>query len=169
MLVVLPALDGAISAKAVEAGAQVVLNPSPEEGPIGSLRASLRILDDRVEGVSFCPVDHPLIHEDTVRMLIDVFQQGQAPVVVPTFNGKRGHPVLFRRVLFDELLDDTLAEGARTVVHRYLDDIASVPVDDEGTVIDVNDMTTYHLHYPDEYRVQLRRVRDHKLKRLQDL
>ena len=169
MLVVLPALDGAISAKAVEAGAQVVLNPSPEEGPIGSLRASLRILDDRVEGVSFCPVDHPLIHEDTVRMLIDVFQQGQAPVVVPTFNGKRGHPVLFRRVLFDELLDDTLAEGARTVVHRYLDDIASVPVDDEGTVIDVNDMTTYHLHYPDEYRVQLRRVRDHMVKRLQDL
>lgn len=169
VLVVLPALDGAISAKAVEAGAQVVLNPSPEEGPIGSLRASLRILDDRVEGVSFCPVDHPLIHEDTVRMLIDVFQQGQAPVVVPTFNGKRGHPVLFRRVLFDELLDDTLAEGARTVVHRYLDDIASVPVDDEGTVIDVNDMTTYHLHYPDEYRVQLRRVRDHMVKRLQDL
>ncbi len=169
VLVALATLDGAISAKAVEAGAQVVLNPSPEEGPIGSLRASLRILDDRVEGVSFCPVDHPLIHEDTVRTLIDVFQQGQAPVVVPTFNGKRGHPVLFRRMLFDELLDDALQEGARTVVHRYLDDTESVPVDDEGTVIDIDDMTAYHLHYPDEYRLQLRRVRDRTVRGLQDL
>ena len=169
VLVALPTLDGAISAKAVEAGAQVVLNPSPEEGPIGSLRASLRILDDHVEGVSFCPVDHPLIHEDTVRTLIDVFQQGQAPVVVPTFNGKRGHPVLFRRVLFDELLDDALQEGARTVVHRYLDDTESVPVDDEGTVIDIDNMTAYHLHYPDEYRLQLRRVRDGTVRGLQDL
>ena len=157
VLVALPTLDGPLAAKAVEVGARVVLNPSPEEGPIGSLRASLRTLDDHVEGVSFCPVDHPLLREDTVRTLIDTFRQSQAPVVVPTFNGKRGHPVLFRRMLFDELLDDALAEGARTVVHRYLDDTASVPVDDEGTVIDIDDMTAYRRHWPDEYRLHLQR------------
>ena len=110
-----------------------------------------------------------MIHEDTVRTLIDVFQQSRAPVVVPTFNGKRGHPVLFRRVLFDELLDDALAEGARTVVHRYLDDTASVPVDDEGTVIDINDMTAYRRHCPDEYRLHLRSLRDRPVERLQGL
>lgn len=153
VLVALPTLDGPVAAKAVEAGAGVVLNPSPEEGPIGSLRASLRALDDSVEGVSFCPVDYPLIHEETVKTLIDVFRHSQAPLVVPTFNGERGHPVLFRRVLFDELLNDELPEGARTVVHRHLDDTARVPVDDEGTVIDIDDMTAYRLHCPDEYRL----------------
>ena len=155
VLVALPALDGPLAAKAVEAGAQVVLNPSPEEGPIGSLRAALRILDDSVEGVSFCPVDHPLVHEDTVRDLIDNFRQSQAPLVVPTFHGKRGHPVLFGRVLFEELLSDTLAEGARTVVHRHLEATVSVPVADEGTVIDIDDMTSYQRHYPNEYRLHL--------------
>ena len=153
VLVALPTLDGPVAAEAVEAGATVVLNPSPEEGPIGSLRASLRVLDDSVEGVSFCPVDYPLIHKDTVKGLIDVFRHSQAPLVVPTFDGKRGHPVLFRRVLFDELLNDTLPEGARTVVHRHLDDTTSVPVDDEGTVIDIDDMTAYRLYCPDEYRL----------------
>ena len=155
VLVALPSLDGPVAAKALEAGAQVVMNPAPEEGPIGSLRAALRILDDSVDGISFCPVDHPLIHEDTLRILIDMFQQSQAPLVVPTFNGKRGHPVLFGRVLFHELLHDALPEGARTVVHRHLDDTASVPVDDEGTVTDIDDMTAYRRHCPDEYRLHV--------------
>ena len=155
VLVALPTLDGPVAANAVEAGAQVVLNPSPEEGPIGSLRASLRVLDDSVEGVSFCPVDHPLIQEDTVQDLIGIFRRGQAPLVVPTFKGKRGHPVLFGKVLFAELLSDWLPEGARTVVHRHLDDTAVVPVDDEGTVIDINDMTAYRRHCPDEYHLHL--------------
>ncbi len=155
VLVVLPTLDGPIATKAAEAGARVVKNPSPEDGPIGSLRASIRVLDDAVEGISFCPVDHPLIHQETVQELIDVFRQSEAPLVVPTFNGKRGHPVLFRRPLFEELLNETLTEGARTVVHRHLDDTASVPVDDEGTVIDIDDMTTYRRHYPEEYHLHL--------------
>ena len=152
VLVALPTQDGPVAAMAEEAGAEVVLNPSPEDGPIGSLRASLRVLDDAVEGVCFCPVDHPLIHEDTVQNLIDVFQRSQARLVVPTFNGERGHPVLFGRVLFDELLNDALPEGARTVVHRHLEDIASVPVDDKGTVTDIDDMEAYRRHCPAEYR-----------------
>ena len=45
--------------------------------------------------------------------------------------------------------------GARTVVHEHLDDTASVPVDDEGTVIDIDDMTAYRLYCPDEYRLHL--------------
>jgi len=157
VLVALPTLDGPVAAKAAEAGAQVVRNPSPEEGPIGSLRASLRVLDHSVEGVSFCPVDHPLIHETTIKHLIDMFHQSQAPLLVPTFNGERGHPVLFRRILFGEFLNDALPEGARTVVHRHLDDITSIPVDDEGTVIDIDDMTAYRRHYPDEYHLHLLR------------
>ncbi len=155
VLVALPSLDGPEAVAAAEAGAQVVKNPSPEEGPIGSLRASLEVLDDSVEGISFCPVDHPLILEDTVRRLIDTFRQCQAPLVVPTFDGKRGHPVLFGKVLFEELLNDTLPEGARTVVHRHLDETVSVPVDDRGTIIDIDDMTQYRLHCPDEYRLHL--------------
>ena len=155
VLVALPTLDGPEAAEAVEAGGQVVMNPSPEEGPIGSLRASLRVLDDSVEGVSFCPVDHPLIHEDTVRKLIDMFRQSQAPLIVPTHDGKRGHPVLFGRVLFEELLSDALPEGARTVVHRHVAETISVPVDDEGTVIDIDDMTAYRRHCPEEYRLHV--------------
>ncbi len=153
VLVALTALDGPEAVAATRAGARVVENPSPEEGPIGSLRASLSVLHDSVEGIAFCPVDHPLILKDTVRRLIDAFRDSQAPLVVPTVDGKRGHPVLFGRATFDELLNDDLAEGARTVVHRHLDKAISVPVNDRGTIIDIDDMTLYELYYPDEHRL----------------
>ena len=155
VLVVLPALDGPEAAAATDAGARVVKNPSPEEGPIGSLRASLEVLDDSVQGISFCPVDHPLILEDTIRRLVETLRQSQAPLVVPTFEGKRGHPVFFGRALFKELLNDQLPEGGRTVVHRHLDEAVSVPVDDRGTIIDIDDMIQYELHCPDEYRLHM--------------
>jgi molybdenum cofactor cytidylyltransferase len=157
VLVALPTLDGPEAVAAADAGARVVKNPSPEEGPIGSLRTTLKVLDDSVDGILFCPVDHPLILEDTVRLLIEAFRQSKAPLVVPTLDGKRGHPVLFGRALFDELLNDVLAEGARTVVHRHLDETVSVPIDDSGTIIDIDDMTQYELHYPDEYRLHSHR------------
>ena len=154
VLVSLPTASGPVAAKARGAGAVVVENPCPEEGPIGSLRAALRVVEPEVVGVAFCPVDHPLIRVETVGALVREFGDTERPVVVPTFKGKRGHPVLFRRSLFDELLDTELPEGARTVVHNHLDDIAEVPVEDEGTVADIDDLSDYRRHFPREYRLR---------------
>ncbi len=151
-LVALPTPRGPVAAKASEAGAVVVENPSPEDGPIGSLRTALRSLDPAVEGVAFCPVDYPLLQAGTVRALLAEFRSGRRPLALPTFRGKRGHPVVFRRTLFDELLGDDLGEGAKTVVHRHLEEAALMPVEDEGAVIDIDDLTDYRRHFPDAYR-----------------
>lgn len=152
VIVSLPAPEGLVAAKAREAGALVVENPRPEDGPIGSLRAALTALDPDVEGIAFCPVDHPLLCAETVEALVSRFHAGEAPLVLPTLDGKHGHPVLFRRVLFDELLNDELPEGARTVVHRHVDAADLVPVEDQGTVVDIDDLTDYRRHFPAEYR-----------------
>ena len=152
VLVVVPTPKGPVAAKAGEAGATVVTNPSPEEGPIGSLRAALRSLDPAVQGVAFCPVDHPLLQADTVSRLLAEFHSGESPLTLPLFDGRRGHPVVFRRTLFDELLEDGLPEGAKTVVYRHLEAAALVHIEDEGAVIDIDDLTDYRRHFPDAYR-----------------
>ena len=105
-----------------------------------------------MEGVAFCPVDYPLLQADTVRTLLAEFHSNERSLTLPTFQGKRGHPVVFRRTLFDELLEDNLPQGAKTVVHRHLDVAALVPVEDQGTVIDIDDLTDYRRHFPDAYR-----------------
>ena len=133
--------DEARRAKA--AGAAVLENPDPGEGPIPSLRLALAVLGASVEGVAFLPVDHPRVRPETVATLVEAFNAGTAPLVIPTVHGDRGHPALFRRTLFPALLDRSLEGGARTVVHAHLADATLVEVADAGVITDIDTPDAY--------------------------
>lgn len=139
-----------------ETGAEVVVNPDPSDGPVSSLRAALRSLSRRtgteLEGCAFCPVDHPRIDAETVSRLREAFLSSDAPVVVPRHESHRGHPVFFRHTLFQELLEEGLPEGARTVVRRHADQVLEVDVDDAGVLVDIDTPGEYRRHYPSESR-----------------
>ncbi|NIP59403.1 MAG: NTP transferase domain-containing protein [Gemmatimonadetes bacterium] len=155
VLVVLREESGPVAAMARTAGARTVVNPDPSAGPISSLRAGIRALDeadDELEGVAFCPVDHPLVAHDTVERLLRTFRAGDAPAVVPAHGERRGHPVFFRRSLFPELLEEGLEEGARTVLHRHLEEVEEVTVEDEGVLADIDTLGEYRRRFPDAYR-----------------
>lgn len=156
VLVVVRERSGPVAAMARRAGARAVVNPDPSDGPVSSLRTGIRALDGEegggVSGVAFCPADHPLVEPGTVSRLLRAFRESGSPVVVPTRDGRRGHPVLFRRALFAELLEDDLDEGARTVLHRHLDEVEEVPVDDDGVLADIDTLTEYRRHFPHAYR-----------------
>lgn len=133
--------DEARRAKA--AGAVVLENPDPGEGPVTSLRLALAVLGGSVEGVAYLPVDHPGILPDTVATLRETFLESGAPLVLPTHGGDRGHPALFRRTLFPALADPALEGGARTVVHAHLGDAVLVAVDDAGVTQDIDTPEAY--------------------------
>jgi molybdenum cofactor cytidylyltransferase len=133
--------DEARRAKA--AGAVVLENPAPGEGPITSLRLALAVLGNTVEGVAFLPVDHPRVRPETVATLVEALREGEAPLVLPTYEGARGHPALFGRGLFAALADPGLQGGARTVVHAHLDAATLLVVDDPGVVTDIDTPDAY--------------------------
>jgi molybdenum cofactor cytidylyltransferase len=143
VLVVVAEGEEALAAEASRAGAVVLLNPDPGEGPITSLRIALAALDGSVAGVVYLPVDHPMVRAETVRKLLDQARATDAPLTIPLYEDKRGHPAIFDKKLFVELLDPQLEGGARTVVHRYLESAELVEVDDEGVVIDIDTPDTY--------------------------
>lgn len=129
-------------------GGQVILNPDPSPGPVSSLQAGLSSLPTDAAAVLFSPVDHPLFSPGTVRALISAHVETRAPLVVPAFEGWRGHPVLFSRALFPELLEADLPEGARTVVRRYLGERLQLSVDDSGILADIDTPEEYRKHFP---------------------
>lgn len=133
--------DEARRAKA--AGAAVLENPDPGDGPITSLRLALAVVGSTVDGVAFLPVDHPRVRPETVAALVDAFRDGDAPLVVPIFEDKRGHPAIFRRTLFPALMDPNLEGGARTVVHAHLDLATLLDLDDSGVVTDIDTPEAY--------------------------
>lgn len=128
---------------ATAAGASVLLNPDPGEGPITSLRIALDALDDSVDGVLYLPVDHPNVRVETVVELIERSAESGARLGLPMSGGKRGHPAYFGRALFDELLDPELEGGARTIVHRHLDSACIVETEDAGVVTDIDTPEVY--------------------------
>ena len=124
---------------------EVVINPEYRRGQTSSLQVGLRALDSPdLEAVVLCLVDHPLISADTVRALVTSFRRAGAPVVIPTFQDQRGHPVLIGRTLFSELLSLDPDEGANTVIRKYRDATQLVEVNDSGILLDVDDPDTYH-------------------------
>jgi molybdenum cofactor cytidylyltransferase len=143
VLVIVAEGEEALAAEAAAAGASVLLNPEPGDGPITSLRIALAALDASVEGVAYLPVDHPMVGAETVRRLLEAAHSAASPLTIPLHESKRGHPAIFGKALFLELLDPTLEGGAKTVVYRHLSNALLVDVDDEGVVIDIDTPDAY--------------------------
>lgn len=125
-------------------GTEVVVNQDYRRGQTSSLQAGLRALDrPAIQAVVLCLVDHPAVSTEVIRKLVAAFEQSAAPVVIPTYQGQRGHPALISRALFAELMALSLSEGANTVVRKYRDSTHFVEVDDPGVLIDVDDPESF--------------------------
>jgi molybdenum cofactor cytidylyltransferase len=91
-----------------------------------------------------CLIDHPLISAALVQDLIEQFNKTKAPIVLPVYEGRRGHPVIFSATLYDELLRAPLETGARAVVWAHKGEIDEVRTNEEGCVLNLNDPETMH-------------------------
>jgi molybdenum cofactor cytidylyltransferase len=117
----------------------VVLNPDWEQGQLSSICAGIRSLASvKTDGIILCPVDHPLVTARLVGDLISEFYSNNKSIVLPTYNARRGHPVIFSSALYAELLDAPADKGARAVVWTHSSDILEVPTPEEGIVLNIN-------------------------------
>ena len=115
-----------------------------EAGPIGSIRAAVReVTAHPVDGILVWPVDMPHVAIATVEALLAGFRSSGSPIVIPAYRGKHGHPVIFGRDVFQELLAAPDSEGARAVVHADPSRVVEVPVDDSAVVEDLNTPVEY--------------------------
>jgi molybdenum cofactor cytidylyltransferase len=121
---------------------ELVMNEDWRRGQLSSLQAGIRSLPVDAEGLVLCLVDHPLISAELVASLIAAFDRAKTKVVIPTFHGRRGHPVIFPRALFAELLAAPAEIGARAVVRAHATEIVEVPTEEEGVVLNLNDPAT---------------------------
>jgi molybdenum cofactor cytidylyltransferase len=131
-------------AKAIHLNAdEIVINPDWESGQLTSIHAALKSLPSGLDGMILCLVDHPLISAMLVNELINAFYTSHAPVVLPVYLGRRGHPVIFSSKLFPDLLAAPLEVGARAVVWAHRAEIHEFPTNEEGCVLNLNDPETF--------------------------
>jgi molybdenum cofactor cytidylyltransferase len=118
----------------------IVVNLDWPKGQLSSIHAAIRSLPvGATEGILVCPVDHPLISARLVADLIAAFDSSGKLIVLPKYGGRRGHPVIFRTGLYEELLAAPAEVGARQVVWNHATDVMEVETAEEGVILNLND------------------------------
>jgi molybdenum cofactor cytidylyltransferase len=114
----------------------VVFNPDYEQGMITSFQAGIRALSWDASGAFLFLVDHPVVEPGTIEAMI----MNLAPnrIVLPTFESRRGHPVLFSSEILEEILALPSSAGANTVVRKNPARIVEVPVSTPGILVDID-------------------------------
>lgn len=122
--------------------ARAVLNPDYLQGKTTSIVAGLRALG-AVRHLLVLAVDQPRPREVLQALLRHHLDSGAA-ITVPTYRGRRGHPILFRGDLLGELLEireETL--GLREVLVRRRCEVSEVTTDSPTVLVDLNDPAQY--------------------------
>ena len=121
---------------------RAVVNPRADEGQLSSLLAGLDAIDrPGVEAALVTLVDVPLIGAAAIRVLLARAAASGAPILRAVHRGAHGHPVIFKRRLFDALRAADPAVGAKAVVRAA--GVEDVEVDDAGVVEDVDTPADY--------------------------
>ncbi len=119
----------------------VLVNPDPDRGQLSSLRLALKEVPSS-GWLMMVLVDHPGVQVDTYRRLAEA-ASGPGKLWVPSFGGRRGHPVVFSRACYHDLLHGPLDQGARWVVGRHRDGRVEVAVDDPEIHRDIDTPEDY--------------------------
>jgi molybdenum cofactor cytidylyltransferase len=123
--------------------AKIVINEDYINGQSTSLKAGLSAISKESTAALFILGDQPLIGADVMDAILEKYCQAPAPIVIPTFNGKRGNPVLIDRAVFPQIESLEGDIGARIFFDEYADRLHEMEMGNEHIAFDVDTLDDY--------------------------
>ena len=120
-----------------------VVNKEFARGMSTSIRAGITALPEECQGALIALADEPFVEPQIVDALINAYRGCKGDILVPTFKGRMGHPVLFDRRYFPELAALKGDVGARSVVKAHEQDMIRLELNRPSVLLDVDDIETY--------------------------
>lgn len=124
----------------IDAGLKVVFCSENDQEMADSLAAAIRFsanIESACDGVVIALADMPYIQPVTISLVATQLSAG-ASIVVPTYQGQRGHPVGFSMKFRSELEGLKGDEGARSIIKRHPDEVSFLACDDAGILVDID-------------------------------
>ena len=122
---------------------RTVINPEYAEGMASSLRAGIAALSPQTEAALIVLADQPFVRPETLDHLIAEYARTRQPILIPTWQGTRGNPVLLGRAIFPEVMQLQGDAGCRAIFGRHPNAILNVEVKDEGILLDIDNQEDY--------------------------
>jgi molybdenum cofactor cytidylyltransferase len=97
---------------------QIVVNPAPEEGQAGSVRAGIAALPASVDAALIALGDQPLLAPSIIPALLAARRTSPKLIVAPRYRDGQGNPVVFKREIFPDLLRLAGDQGARPIIQQ---------------------------------------------------
>jgi molybdenum cofactor cytidylyltransferase len=122
----------------------IVENRDYLRGQLSSIKTGLRAIAPDAAAALIHLIDHPTVKPETFAAVAERYCETRPPIVIARHEGRRGHPVLFDRAMFAELLQAPEDQGARVVVNNNASRVVYADVDDAGILLDLD--TPEELH-----------------------
>jgi len=123
---------------------KIIENPSYAQGLSTSIIAGIQNVSSVVSGYLFLPADMPLITEDTIHRLIEVFRSFSGEkIVFPTVAGKQKNPVIFPVRFKEYLLSLKGDQGGKLLIRQFSEEAVAVPFDDPLPFRDIDTLADY--------------------------
>ncbi len=115
---------------------QMVYNSQYIKGMFSSVKEGVRQV--KAERFFFTPGDYPLINQAVCMKMLE--ESGE--IIIPAFNGKKGHPVLMSGKLAKEIFQEAEDSNLKNFINRR--GFTLVEVNDKGILMDVDTMDDYY-------------------------
>lgn len=123
---------------------RTVFNPDYNKGMLTSIQAGVSSLNlvkvnKQRNAFSLMLVDQPFITSTLINKIIDEYAQVEKGIVLPSYNYRRGHPVIFNHKYSDVIISLGVdSDGVRSLYKTYSDDIHYVEVDTDAVLLDID-------------------------------
>jgi len=133
-------------------GIKIAINPDYQEGMSASLRQGLMIIDEKAEAFLVVLGDQPGISKEIINQLIQAFHHPRPPkgIILPTYRGIRGHPVLFSSQYRKEVLKLKGDVGGRQILKDHPEEILELEMNTDAVLYDIDT--------PEDYKEYLKRA-----------
>lgn len=123
---------------------EYIYNERYSEGMSTSIKVALPFIKDG-EGVFFHLGDKPLIEKGIIIQMARIFEKNNKSIVVPVYNGMRGHPVLINIIPYVREIEKLTGEaGLKKIIEQHPEDTLYIQ-GEEGNVLDIDTLEDIEL------------------------
>lgn len=135
-------VDGLYSLVKLAGADKIIKNQQPHLGMSSSLQMGIRALPEPVEAAVILLADQPEMTSDEIDAVLKSFQDNKKPLIIQCsyWHREKGHPVLFHRKLFPDLLKISGDQGGKSVIKQYKEKVVYAEIDKKS----IPDIDEYH-------------------------
>ena len=122
---------------------QVMVNERYEDGMFSSVLRALRDMGPGTGAVFILPVDIPLVSTGTMQYLVMRHCQDPARILIPSYHGRRGHPVVIPGMYLDAVRAWSGERGLRGALEMFSSETVEVSVEDRNILFDLDTPADY--------------------------